>query len=158
MLNVLFLECNQFAMACLIEVNKVTSPALINLAYPHNFQYNQKILAGVRSIFGKNRCKRRLFMSKYGKLYPVSFGFAWGVVAGLVNMLLIWSAARWSFAMPVVSLMQHVYHNVEPTFIGGLWGFFWGFLHSFVFALLVALVYNCSCKCFCPAGSCEPCD
>ena len=99
-------------------------------------------------------------MVKYGKIYPVSFGFAWGILSGLGMMLLAWAGARWGgFATPVVRLMGHVYYHYESTFTGGLWGFFWGFLHSFVFALLAAMIYNGSCSWFCPAGSCDSsCD
>lgn len=96
-------------------------------------------------------------MVKYGKIYPVSFGFAWGILSGLGMMLLAWAGARFSLGLPVIGLMGSVYHHYTATFAGGLWGFFWGFLHSFIFGLLLAMVYNCSCKCFCPAGSCNTC-
>lgn len=97
-------------------------------------------------------------MAKYGKLYPVSFGFAWGLLSGLGVMLLAWSATRWSFELPIVDLLGHVYYHYEASFFGGLWGFFWGFLHSFVFGLLLAWIYNSCCSCFCPTGSCQSCD
>lgn len=94
-------------------------------------------------------------MSKYGKIYPVSFGFGWGIISGLGWMLLAWAGARWGFALPVINLMGHVYHGVAPTAMGGVWAFCWGFLHMFVLALLAAMVYNC-CNCwFCPSGQCE---
>lgn len=95
-------------------------------------------------------------MVKYGKIYPVSFGFAFGILSGLGTMLLAWMGARWSFATPIVKLMSHVYYHYECTFVGGLWGFFWGFLHSFVFTLLAAVIYNASLCCFCPSGTCDP--
>lgn len=66
-------------------------------------------------------------MSKYGKIYPVSFGFGWGVMAGLGWMLLCWAGARYGFGLPVISLMSNVYEHLAPTFVGGLWGF-WGFV------------------------------
>ena len=91
-------------------------------------------------------------MSKYTKIYPVSFGFAWGVIAGLGWMLLAWAGARWGFGLPVLNVMSHVHRGLAPTLFGGLWGFFWGFLDCFIFGLLVAIIYNCCTKCFCPAG------
>lgn len=94
-------------------------------------------------------------MAKYGKIYPVSFGFAWGLINGLGWMLLTWASARWGMYKSVVDMAEHVYHGLAPTFVGGLWAFLWGFLHFFVFALLAAVVYNWSTKCFCPAGQCD---
>lgn len=91
-------------------------------------------------------------MSKYQKIYPVSFGFAWGLLSGLGWMILAWGGARWGVGLHVLSLMSNIYRNLAPTFVGGLWGFFWGFLHAFVFALLAAWIYNSCTKCFCPAG------
>ena len=97
-------------------------------------------------------------MSKYGKIFPISFGFGWGIVSGVGWMLLCWSAARWGFGVAIVNLMSSVYRHLAPTFIGGLWGFFWGFLNMFIVGIFLALIYNCSCKCFCPAGSCGTCE
>ena len=98
-------------------------------------------------------------MVKYGKIYPVSFGFGWGLISGLGWMLLAWAGARWGFGLPVIQLMSKVYYHLAPTFVGGLWGLLWGFIDFFIFALLAAWVYNCTCKCFCPAGSCDSsCD
>lgn len=94
-------------------------------------------------------------MSKYGKIYPVSFGFGWGLINGLGWMVLVWSAARWKLFWPVVEMAKHVYHGVDATFVGGLWAFCWGFLHFFIMALLAAVVYNCTTKCFCPANQCD---
>lgn len=94
-------------------------------------------------------------MMKYGKIYPVSFGFALGLVSGLGWMLLCWAGARHNFALPVIGFMSHLYHHLAPTFIGGLWGLFWGFLDMFVFGVLSAWIYNCSLGCFCPAGDCD---
>ncbi|MCX7120838.1 MAG: hypothetical protein NTZ67_03560 [Gammaproteobacteria bacterium] len=94
-------------------------------------------------------------MSKYGKIYPVSFGFALGVISGLGTMLLCWMGARYGFGLPVIALMGLLYHHAAPTLIGGLWGFFWGFLHMFVFGVLAAWIYNGTTGCFCPAGSCD---
>ena len=94
-------------------------------------------------------------MVKYGKIYPVSFGFAFGILSGIGTMLLAWAGARWSFAAPMVKLLSHVYYHYECSFVGGLWGFFWGFLHSFVFTLLAAVIYNSCLCCFCPSGSCD---
>ncbi|MCX7126007.1 MAG: hypothetical protein NTU49_09830 [Gammaproteobacteria bacterium] len=98
-------------------------------------------------------------MSKYGKIYPVSFGFGWGVMAGLGWMLLCWAGARYGFGLPVISLMSNVYEHLAPTFVGGLWGFFWGFVDFFIFSMFAAMIYNCSCSCFCPKGECDTsCD
>lgn len=94
-------------------------------------------------------------MVKYGKIYPVSFGFAFGILSGLGMMLLAWAGARWGVAVPFIHVMGQLYRHYDASFVGGLWGFFWGFLHSFVFGLLAALIYNCSCCWFCPAGSCD---
>lgn len=94
-------------------------------------------------------------MAKYSKIYPVSFGFGWGIISAIGWMLLAWAGARWGFALPVINLMSHVYYGVAPTLIGGLWAFWWGFLHMFVLGLLAAVVYNCSNKSFCPKGECE---
>lgn len=94
-------------------------------------------------------------MTKYGKIYPVSFGFGWGIISGIGWMLFVWAGARWGFGLPVINLMSHVYYGVEATLKGGLWALWWGFLHLFVLALLAAMVYNCCSKCFCPAGECE---
>ena len=97
-------------------------------------------------------------MTKYGKLYPVSFGFAWGIISGLGWMILAWLGGRYNFGLPLIHVMTRVFRDYTSTFIGGLWGLLWGFLSSFVFGVLAASVYNCSSKCFCPAGSCESCD
>ena len=98
-------------------------------------------------------------MVKYGKIYPVSFGFAFGILSGLGTMLLAWAGARWGFGLPLINLLSSVYHHYAATFVGGLWGFFFGFLHSFIFTLLVAMIYNCSLCCFAPANSCDTkCD
>ncbi len=97
-------------------------------------------------------------MVKYGKIYPVSFGFAWGVVGGIGWMLTCWMGARWGWGIPLTNLVSSVYYHLAPTFVGGFWGLFWGFLDFFIFGLFVAIIYNSSCQCFCPAGSCEPCD
>lgn len=94
-------------------------------------------------------------MVKYGKIYPVSFGFGWGIVSGLCLMLLCWMGARWGIGLALITLSGTVYHQVAATWIGGLWGFFWGFLHGFIFGFLTAAIYNCTCKCFCPTGSCD---
>ncbi|PIZ04446.1 MAG: hypothetical protein COY58_03995 [Gammaproteobacteria bacterium CG_4_10_14_0_8_um_filter_38_16] len=95
-------------------------------------------------------------MSKYcGKIYPVSFGFAWGLISGLGWMLLAWAGARWGFGLILLKLMGTVYLGLAPSFVGGLWGLLWGFIDFFVFGLLVALVYNCATCCFAPGGSCD---
>lgn len=94
-------------------------------------------------------------MVKYGKIYPVSFGFAWGLLSGVATMLLAWAGARWGFGLPAIGFLANIYHHYAATFVGGLWGLFYGFLHSFVFGLLLAMVYNCSTKCFAPEGSCD---
>lgn len=94
-------------------------------------------------------------MTKYGKLYPVSFGFAWGIIHGLGWLFLAWAGARWGFALPAVQLASHVFHGVAATLMGGIWAFCWGFLSMFVTGILVAMIYNCSSKCFCPSGQCE---
>ena len=94
-------------------------------------------------------------MSKYGKIYPVSFGFGWGIISGLGWMLLAWAGARWGFGLPVINTMSYVYHGVAATFTGGLWALWWGFLHMFILALLAAMVYNATNSCFCPKGECE---
>lgn len=97
-------------------------------------------------------------MAKYGKLYPVSFGFAWGIVSGVGLLLWAWLGARYGHGLPLTNLMSHFYYNYEPTFTGGLWGLLLGFVHGFIFGTLVAWIYNLSCKCFCPGGSCESCE
>jgi hypothetical protein len=97
-------------------------------------------------------------MVKYGKIYPISFGFGWGVVSGLSFMLLCWAGARWGVGVPVISLAGTVYHHIEPTLMGGFWGLFWGFLHGLVFGIITALIYNNTTSWFCPAGSCDSCD
>lgn len=97
-------------------------------------------------------------MVKYGKIYPVSFGFAWGVVSGIGLMLLCWAGARWGFGLPVINLLASVYHQVAATCMGGLWGFVWGFLHGMLFGLFTAIIYNSTCAWFCPAGSCDSCN
>ncbi|OGT28095.1 MAG: hypothetical protein A3I77_05405 [Gammaproteobacteria bacterium RIFCSPLOWO2_02_FULL_42_14] len=103
--------------------------------------------------------QRRAIMVKYGKIYPVSFGFAWGLLAGIGWMLLAWMGARWGYGLPLIQLMSSVFFNYAATLVGGFWGLLWGFLDSFVFALLAVWVYNETCKCFCPAGSCDSsCD
>ncbi|HLB56380.1 MAG TPA: hypothetical protein VJK30_03505 [Coxiellaceae bacterium] len=93
-------------------------------------------------------------MSKYGKLHPVAFGFAWGVISGIGWMLLCWAGARWGFGLSLIGQMSAVYYHLAPTFVGGLWGLWWGFLDLFVFGIFVALVYNCCCCYFCS----ESCD
>lgn len=94
-------------------------------------------------------------MTKYGKIYPVSFGFGWGIISGIGWMLFAWMGARWGFGLPVIDLMSHVYYGVAPTLIGGFWALWWGFLHLFILAMLAAMVYNCCSKCFCPTGECD---
>lgn len=96
-------------------------------------------------------------MVKYGKIYPVSFGFAWGVLSGLFLMVLAWLGAQYNFGLPLIGFLSSVYHHYQATFVGGLWGFFWGFIHSFIFGILLAMIYNCSLCCFSPAGSCGSC-
>jgi len=96
-------------------------------------------------------------MSKYGKLYPVSFGFAFGLISGIGWLLLCWAGARWGWGLPLIALIHTMFYNVAPTFLGGLWGFLHGFIHSFIFGIFVALVYNCSSKLFCPKAECESC-
>jgi hypothetical protein len=91
-------------------------------------------------------------MNKHLKIYPVSFGFGWGIIAGIEMLLLVWGAARWGFAMPVVRVLGSLYYGVVPTFVGGLWGFFWGFIHCFIFGLLAAMIYNGTTKSFAPKG------
>lgn len=97
-------------------------------------------------------------MTKYGKLYPVSFGFALGIISGLGWMILAWLGSRYHFGLPLIGVMTSVFRDYTATFTGGLWGLLWGFLSNFVFGVLVASVYNCSSKCFCPSGSCDSCD
>lgn len=94
-------------------------------------------------------------MAKYGKIYPVSFGFGWGIISGIGWMLFAWAGARWGFGLGVLNLMSTVYHGLAPTFIGGLWAFFWGFLHLFMLSLLAAVVYNSCTKCMCPVGEAD---
>jgi ABC-type transporter Mla maintaining outer membrane lipid asymmetry permease subunit MlaE len=94
-------------------------------------------------------------MSKHGKLHPVAFGFAWGLISGIGWMLLCWAGARWNFGLAMIGQMSGVYYHLSPTFVGGLWGLFWGFIDLFVFGIFVALVYNC-CSCyFCSSDSCD---
>lgn len=93
-------------------------------------------------------------MSKcYGKIYPVSFGFALGLFSGLGWMLFAWAGARWGFGLNLLSQMSTVFDGLAPTFVGGLWGFFWGFIELFVFGVLSAAVYNGTLKCFAPGDS-----
>ncbi|EKD77120.1 MAG: hypothetical protein ACD_42C00474G0002 [uncultured bacterium] len=94
-------------------------------------------------------------MSKYGKIYPVSFGFALGVISGLSWMITCWLGARFAWGLPLIQTMSSVYNHLAPTLIGGLWGFFWGFLHMFLFGILVVWIYNCCNCCFCPKESCD---
>ena len=95
-------------------------------------------------------------MSKYGKLCPVSFGFALGLISGLGWMLTCWAGAHYGFGLPIIGFMNNLYSHIAPTWVGGLWAFFWGFLHMFIFGVLSALVYNCSCKCCCSSsGECK---
>lgn len=94
-------------------------------------------------------------MAKYCRLYPVSFGFAFGLVSGIGWMLLCWAGARWGWGLPAINILSSLFYHVAPTFIGGLWALFNGFVHGFVFSIFVAIVYNCSCCCFCPSGTCD---
>lgn len=94
-------------------------------------------------------------MVKYGKIFPVSFGFAFGLLSGIGWMLLCWAGARWGWGLSAIQMIGSMYYNVAPTFVGGLWALFEGFIDSFVFGLLVAMVYNHSCKWFCAKGECE---
>jgi hypothetical protein len=101
------------------------------------------------------RWYKKEFVMKYGKIYPVSFGVAWGLISGLGWMLLCWAGARWGYGIPVINHMASVYHNIAPTFVGGLWGLLWGFIDFLVFGVLVAIVYNNTCCCFCPKQECD---
>ena len=94
-------------------------------------------------------------MVKYGKLYPVSFGFALGVVAGIGWMLLCFAGARWDWGLPAIHVLNSLYGHITPTWVGGLWALFHGFVGFFVFGIFVAFVYNWSSMCFCPKGRCE---
>ena len=97
-------------------------------------------------------------MVKYGKIYPVSFGVACGIVNGLAMMLLCLASARWGYGAPVVSMLASIYHNVSATWMGSLWGLVWGFLDGMLFGLFVSMIYNCSLKGFVPSGSCDSCE
>ena len=95
-------------------------------------------------------------MSKYyGKLHPVAFGFAWGLISGIGWMLLCWAGARWGFGKVLIAIMGNVYFRIAPTFVGGLWGLWWGFLDMFVFGIFVALVYNWACCSYFRSSECD---
>lgn len=97
-------------------------------------------------------------MVKYGKLYPVSFGFGCGVVNGISIMLVCMAAARWGYGIAIVNLIASIYLNVAPTWMGSLWGLLWGFLDGMLFGLFISIIYNCSLKCFAPSGTCDSCN
>lgn len=94
-------------------------------------------------------------MTKYVKLAPVPFGFAFGLISGIGWMLLCWAGARWGFGLTIIHVMGSAYYNVTPTFVGGLWALFDGFVNSLVFGIFVAIVYNCSCCWFCAKSECD---
>ena len=94
-------------------------------------------------------------MVKYGKIYPVSFGFAFGLISGVAWMLLCWAGARFGWGLVEIRVLGSMYYNVAPTFVGGLWALFEGFIDFFVFGLLVAMVYNFSSGWFCAKGECD---
>src|SRR3990167_1703258 len=94
-------------------------------------------------------------MVHYGKLYPLSFGMAWGLTAGFGWMFLCWSGMHWGFGLELIRVMGSVYVGLSPTWLGGFWGFFWGFVDCFVLGIVVSLIYNCSCKSFCCAERCD---
>lgn len=96
-------------------------------------------------------------MEKHGKLSPVGLGFALGLIWGLGWMLLCWAGARWGFGLVVIQIQSTIYHNVAPTFVGGLWALFEGFVDFFVFGVLVAFVYNHCCCWFCPKCTKKDC-
>lgn len=94
-------------------------------------------------------------MVKYGKIYPVSFGFALGLITGLSWMLLCWAGARYGWGLVEIRVLGSMYYNIAPTIIGGFWALLEGFINFFVFGLLMAIVYNNACNCFCAKGECD---
>lgn len=85
------------------------------------------------------------------KLSVVSFGVAWGIVAGLCMMLFAWYAYM-GHSVPMVTQWGDVYQGYAPTIVGGFIGGAWGFIEGFIFGVIFSWIYNC-CLCCCKGKS-----
>lgn len=79
---------------------------------------------------------------RYAKIHALSFGFAFGVLGGIM-MFIMGLFAMVGHGVSYVNLTSSVYVGYGPTFLGSLIGAIWGFLEMFVFGVLFAALYNC---------------
>lgn len=87
---------------------------------------------------------------KSGCLCVVAFAVTGGLLLGVTYLVLGWTAWHYGYGTQTVQLLGTLYHGVEPTFVGGLWGGLFGFIDGFVYAGLFAWIYNFICrKCGC---------
>lgn len=76
------------------------------------------------------------------KLSVCALGLALGVVKGIWLMLLAWAAWKFSYGMPMVEHVAHIYHWYGASFVGGLYGAIYGFVSGFVFGVVFGFIYN----------------
>ena len=92
------------------------------------------------------------------RLCAPALGMAFGVITGLIMMVLAWAAWQWGFGSSLVEQYSAVYYGYASTLVGGLFGALWGFIEGFIFGLVAGWVYNCVARC-CGCGSnCPTCS
>lgn len=81
------------------------------------------------------------------RLCSPALGMAFGVVSGVMMLLLAWAGMFWGFGTAFIDQYSLVFYGYSATFTGGLFGLLWGFIEGFIFGLIVGWVYNFCSRC-----------
>lgn len=79
----------------------------------------------------------------YGKINPVKFGLASGVIWAVVLFVMTWISMYSGWAMFWLSQWMDVYPGFALTMQGSFIGLVYGFIHGFVSFFLLGWLYNC---------------
>lgn len=85
-------------------------------------------------------------MTKY-KICPVSLGLALGITWGVSLLIMGLLALHFTYGVPFVIAMGHLYIGYEATMIGSVIGGLFGFVDAFIGGFIVAWLYNLICHC-----------
>lgn len=91
------------------------------------------------------------------RLCAPALGMAFGIVSGLMLMLLAWSAMLWGHGTAVIDHYSTILYGYGATWTGGLFGLLWGFIEGFLFGLISGGIYNCVARCCGCSKSCSTC-
>lgn len=80
--------------------------------------------------------------AQYGRLDPISFGLAIGVVAAVYIFLLGLAASVLGWGVGVAMALSSLFIGYGPTLVGSFAGAVWAFFDGFVAGALIAWLYN----------------